>query len=1066
MARFFIDRPVFAWVIAIIIMLFGTISILTLPVSQYPQIAPPGVSIRATYNGVSAQVLENSVTQILEQKLQGLDDLLYMSATSDSAGMVRINLTFDPKVNPDIAQTQVMNKVQLAMSQLPQEVQKNGVRVEKATTMFVKVYSFISTDGSMDSADLCDYVATYVQDALSRVPGVGGVNLFGAQYAMRIWLDPVKLHSYSLVPADVAAAIQAQNAQVSAGQLGGAPAVEGVRLNVTVNAQDRMQRPEQFEEILVRTNPDGSIVRLKDVARVELGSESYVAFSRYSRQPAAGLGLYLATGGNALEVANAADKKIEELSRYFPKGLEVVTAFSTTPFVVLSIEEVVKTLVEAIALVFIVMLVFLQNFRATLIPTIAVPVVLLGTFGVMAAFGFSINTLTMFGLVLAIGLLVDDAIVVVENVVRIMNEERLSPREATRKSMDQITGAIVGIALVLAAVFLPMAFFGGSVGIIYRQFSITIVSAMLLSVLVAIVLTPALCATILRNDGTMRAQSGFFGWFNKKFDAFSLRYQHRVGVITRQPKRWMLAFVMFIAAMVFLFRALPTSFLPDEDQGALMVLYTLPAGATQEETVAVAKKIEDYFLDQEKDCVRGTMAIIGFSFSGSGQNTGMAFIDLKDWEERDSEDKRVFAIARRAMAHFSQIREAMIFAFAPPAIIELGTATGFDFQLQDRGGLGHEALTAARNQLLGMAAQSPVLAKVRPNGQEDTAQLQITVDREKAGMFGLSLDSINNTLSAAWGSAYIDDFINRGRVKKVMIQGDAPYRMAPEDFNNWYFRNSAGEMVPFSAIATASWTYGPSRLERYNAFPSINIQGEAAPGQSSGAAMAEMERLAAQLPQGIGFEWTGLSYQERMSGAQAPMLYALSLLVVFLCLAALYESWTVPFSVMLVVPLGIFGALAAATGRGMTNDIYFQVALLATIGLSAKNAILIVEFAKELYDSGQDLYSAVMEAARLRLRPILMTSFAFLLGVLPLAISTGAGSGSQNAIGTGVLGGTFAATTLGIFFVPIFYVVIMKLFSGKEREARKAARKAARRAERQASLAVPQDTREHKDDNA
>ncbi len=1043
MARFFIDRPVFAWVIAIIIMLFGVLSITTLPVAQYPQIAPPSVSIRATYNGVSARVLEDSVTQILEQKLQGLDDLLYMSASSDSAGQVRMDLTFDPKVNPDIAQTQVMNKVQLAMSQLPSQVQQNGVRVEKGRTMFIKVYAFISEDGSMSARDLCDYVATYVQDTLSRVQGVGGVNLFGSQYAMRVWLNPEKLQSYSLIPSDISAAIQAQNAQVSPGQLGGAPATEGTRLNVTVSAQNRMQTVEQFENILIRTNADGSQVRLKDVARVELGSETYGSYARYCGRPAAGLGMYLATGGNALEVVRAADKKLEELSRYFPSGLKVASVFDTTPFVVLSIEEVVKTLCEAIVLVFIVMLVFLQNFRATLIPTIAVPVVLLGTFGVMSAFGFSINTLTMFGLVLAIGLLVDDAIVVVENVIRVMNDERLPPREATRKSMDQITGAIVGIALVLAAVFLPMAFFGGSVGIIYRQFSITIASSMLLSVIVAIVLTPALCATILKPTNTLHSQQGFFGWFNRKFDAFTVTYQKGVGHVTRRPKRWMLAMFFFVIAMCVLFKILPTSFLPDEDQGQMMVMYNLPSGATQEETEAVAAKIEKYFLENEKDSVSGIMAVIGFSFSGSGQHTGMAFVELKDWAERDSEEKRVFAIAKRAMAYFSRMREAVVYAFAPPAITELGTATGFDFELEDRGGLGHEALMAARNKLLYMAAQSPLLAKVRPNGQEDAPQLQVTVDREKAEMLGISLASINYTLSSAWGSDYIDDFINRGRVKKVMIQADAPYRMSTEDFNRWYFRNDKGGMVPFSAVAKQSWAYGPMRLERYNAFPAINIQGEAAPGQSSGSAMAEMERLAGQLQRGIGFEWTGLSYQERMSGAQAPALYALSLLVVFLCLAALYESWTVPFSVLMVVPLGIFGALAAAMLRGMNNDIYFQVALLATIGLSAKNAILIVEFAKDLYDEGHSLLSAVQEAARLRLRPILMTSFAFLLGVAPLAISTGAGSGSQNAIGTGILGGTFAATALGIFFVPIFYVVVMQLFSQKEREARKAVQRTA-----------------------
>lgn len=1032
MARFFIDRPVFAWVIAIIIMLAGGLSILQLPVAQYPEIAPPTVTVTARYPGASAKTLEDSVTQVIEQKMQGIDNLLYMNSTSDSSGSVEVKLTFLAGTNPDIAQVQVQNKVQLAMTSLPQEVQKQGVKVEKSSSLFLIVYGFISEDGSMDEADLSDYIATNVQDNLARVPGVGSVTMFGAPYAMRIWLDPAKLDNFSMVPEDVANAIRAQNAQVSAGQIGATPSIQGQRMNVTVTAQTRMQTPEQFENVLLRVNPDGSTVRLRDVATVELGSERYDITVKYNGMATTAVAVNLASGANALEVVSATRAKLQEMAAYFPEGMKLVEPFDTSPFVRISIREVVKTLMEAIVLVFLVMYLFLQNVRATLIPTIAVPVVLLGTFGVLAAFGYSINTLTMFGVVLAIGLLVDDAIVVVENVERVMEEEHLSPIEATRKSMDQITGALVGIGLVLSAVFLPMAFFGGSVGVIYRQFSITIIASMALSVVVAIVLTPALCATILKHRDSTHTRYGFFGWFNRKFDAATMSYQSKVNAMARRGGRMMFLFLLLVVGMAFIFRQLPTAFLPDEDQGTLFAMFTLPANATQEEAQAVAKKMEEHFLNNEKATVDSIMTVCGFSFSGNGQNSGMGFVRLKDWDQRGDPSLRVNAIAGRAMAAFSQIREAMVFAFAPPAIMELGTAIGFDFMLQDRGGRGHEALVAARNQLLGMAAQSPLLRQVRPNGQEDTPQFQIDVDREKAGMLGLSLASINDTLATAWGSSYVDDFVDNGRVKRVYMQGDAPARMAPEDMQKWYFRNTTGQMVPFSAFATAHWTYGPTRLERYNGLPAMQILGEAAPGRSSGEAMLEMERLASQLPEGFGFEWSGLSYQERLSGSQAPALYALSILVVFLCLAALYESWSVPFAVLLVVPLGVLGALVAAWGRGMSNDVYFQVALLATIGLSAKNAILIVEFAKSLHESGRDIISSVTEAARMRLRPILMTSLAFLLGVLPLAISTGAGSGSQNAIGTGVMGGTFAATALGIFFVPVFFVVVTGIFARRK----------------------------------
>lgn len=1037
MAKFFIDRPIFAWVIALVIMLAGALSILKLPVSQYPSIAPPSVTISANYPGASAQTLQDTVTQVIEQQMKGIDHLTYMSSTSDSSGSASITLTFDAGTDPDIAQVQVQNKLSLATPLLPQEVQRQGISVSKSSSSFLMVLGFVSEDGSMSGSDLTDYVVANLRDPISRVNGVGTVQVFGSQYAMRVWLDPNRLDKFRLTPSDIATAITAQNAQISAGQLGGTPSIPGQQINATITAQTRLQTAEQFEQILLRVQPDGSKVLLKDVARVEIGSESYDTVARFNGKPAAGVGIQLATGANALDTASALEAKLAELQPYFPAGTKVVIPYDTTPFVEVSIHEVIKTLGEAIVLVFLVMYLFLQNWRATLIPTIAVPVVLLGTFGVLAAAGFSINMLTMFAMVLAIGLLVDDAIVVVENVERVMSEDGLSPREATRKSMGQITGALVGIALVLSAVFVPMAFFGGSTGVIYRQFSITIVSAMVLSVLVAMILTPALCATLLKpvQKGHHIVDTGFFGWFNRVFDTGTQRYQSGVRGILGRSKRFMLIYGVIIAVMALMFMRLPTSFLPDEDQGILFSQIQLPAGATQERTLEVIKQVEQHFMVKEKDAVSSVFAVAGFSFSGNGQNNAIAFVSLKDWDQRDGKTQSVKALAGRAMGAFSQIKDAMVFAFAPPAVVELGNATGFDLQLQDRGGLGHDKLMEARNQLLGMAAKSPALAGVRPNGQEDTPQLRINIDQQKATAQGLSIAAINDTLSSAWGGAYVNDFIDRGRVKKVYLQADAPYRMVPEDLNKWFVRNTQGDMVPFSSFATASWEYGSPRLERYNGVPSLEILGEPAPGKSSGEAMQEVEDMIAKLPPGIGYEWTGLSFQERMTGSQAPALYAISLLVVFLCLAALYESWSIPFAVMLSVPLGVVGAVVATSVTGLSNDVYFKVGLLTTIGLAAKNAILIVEFAKELYEGGMGLIDATLEAVRMRLRPILMTSLAFTLGVLPLAINNGAGSGAQNAIGTGVVGGMISATVLVIFLVPLFFVLVRHLADRKRTAA-------------------------------
>ncbi len=1041
MARFFIDRPIFAWVIAIIIMLAGGLSITQLPISMYPTIAPPAVTISASYPGASAKVVEDSVIQIIEQNMKGLDGLIYMSATSESTGRGNITLTFDNATNPDIAQVQVQNKLQLAMPLLPQEVQRQGVNVSKSRSGFLLIIAFVSEDGSMSREDIADYVGTNILDPMSRVPGVGTVQVFGAKYAMRIWLDPHKLDTFDLDTSEVIAAIRAQNAQVTVGQLGGTPAVPGQQLNASISAQERLQTPEQFREIVVRSNADGSVLTLGDIARVEIGSETYEFISRINGKPAVGMAVSLATGANALDTSAGVEQALAALKPFFPAGLNAVVPFDTTPFVRVSIEEVVKTLAEAIVLVFLVMYLFLQNFRATLIPTIAVPVVLLGTFGVLAVLGFSINMLTMFAMVLAIGLLVDDAIVVVENVERLMSEEGLSPLEATRKSMDQITGALIGIGLVLSAVFVPMAFMAGSTGIIYRQFSGTIVSAMALSVLVAIVLTPALCATILKplKKGEHHEETRFFRWFNRNFDRGATTYQGVVRGMLARTGRFMAIFAALTLVMVYLYARLPSAFLPQEDQGSVLTQVIAPVGATQQRTMQSVEKLEQHFIENEKDTVEAIFSVQGFSFSGTGQNNAMAFVNLKDWSERDEPGLRADAVAARAMGALSQIKDAFAFAFVLPPIPELGISSGFAFYLKDNAGLGHEALTAARNQFLGAAAQSKLLANVRPNGQDDRPQFRIDVDEKKAAALGLSIADINATLSAAWGGQYIDDFIDRGRVKRVYVQADAPYRMTPEDFNLWSVRNRTGKMVPVAAIASSRWEYASPRLERYNGIAAMEINGQGAPGVSTGAAMDEVERLVAELPAGFGLEWTAVSYQERQAGTQTPLLYALSLLVVFLCLAALYESWSIPTAVLLVAPLGILGATLANTLRGMERDVYFQVAMLTTVGLTSKNAILIIEFAKQNLENGMELIAATTQAVRIRLRPILMTSIAFGFGVLPLALASGAGSGAQRAIGTGVLGGMIVGTGLGVIFVPLFFIVVERLFVQRKHATQPAA---------------------------
>ena len=1037
MANFFIDRPIFAWVIAIIISLTGLLAINSLPVEQYPNLAPPTVRISASYPGASAQTLENTVTQIIEQNMTGLDGLLYMSSQSSSTGSATITLTFQAGINPNEAMQQVQNQLQGATRKLPQDVQQQGITVSKSGDNSLMTVAFVSTDHSMTRQDIADYVASNLQDPISRIDGVGSVDAFGSQYAMRIWLDPNKLNSYNLTSQNVVNAIETQNNQIAVGQVGGTPSVNGQALNATMNAQAQLQTPEQFRDITLRVNADGSYVTLGDVATVELGAENYDYLSRYNGMPASGMSIKLASGANELATDKLVKAKLGELEQYFPHGLKVEYAYETTPFVQASIKDVVKTLFEAIFLVFLVMYLFLQNFRATLIPTIAVPVVLLGTYAVLYAFGYSINTLTMFAMVLAIGLLVDDAIVVVENVERVMAEEGLSPREATRKSMAQIQSALVGIALVLSAVFVPMAFFGGTTGAIYRQFSITIVSAMVFSVLVALILTPALCSTLLKpiKQGQVHTKRGFFGWFNRVFDRSTRQYENGVARVVRNSGKTMLLYLLIIVGLALAFTRLPTSFLPLEDRGAFMTQIQLPVGSTQQQTLKVVEKVENYLLQDEKKNVVSVFSIIGSGPGGNGQNVARMFVRLKHWDERTGPDDTSFAIIDRATTAFGKIKEARVFASSPPAISGLGNSAGFDMELEDHAGLGHAELMKARDTLLAAAAKEPLLTRVRHNGLDDSPQLQVNIDQRKAQALGVDIDDINSTLKTAWGSTYVNDFIDRGRVKKVYVQGAAPYRMLPDDIYRWYVNNSSGAMVPFSAFADSKWTYGSPRLERYNGNAALEIVGEAATGVSTGTAMDIMERLVSQLPNGIGLEWTGMSYQERLSGAQAPALYAISLLVVFLCLAALYESWSIPFSVMLVVPLGVLGAVCATWIRGLENDVYFQVGLLTIIGLSAKNAILIVEFANELHRSGKDLLEATLEACRLRLRPILMTSLAFIFGVLPMAISHGAGSGSQHAVGTGVLGGMFTATFLAIFFVPVFFILVRRRFPGKTASA-------------------------------
>jgi multidrug efflux pump len=1033
LSRFFIDRPIFAWVIALIIMIAGTLAVFNLPVRQYPAIAPPTIGINVNYAGASAQTLQDTVVQVIEQQLNGIDNLDYMNSDAQADGTATITLTFTIGTDPDVAQVQVQNKLSLAMPNLPQEVQQAGVRVNKPARNFLIVLGFISGDGSMSNEDLTDYVATNLLDPLQRTKGVGDVTIFGAQYAMRIWVDPSKLNNYGLTTSDVVDAIRAQNVQVSAGSIGGLPAAPGTAINASIIGPTRLSTPDQFREILLRVNPDGSQVRIGDVARVGLNSESYIRDTKYNGKPAAGVAVRLAAGQNALETVNGIHETLDRLAPFFPRGFEVVYPLDTTPFVRTSIKEVVKTLIEAVVLVFLVMYLFLQNARATIIPTIAVPVVLLGTFGVLAAFGFSINTLTMFGMALSIGLLVDDAIVVVENVERVMAEEGLSPREATRKSMDQITGALVAIALVLGAVFVPMAFFGGSIGVIYRQFSITLVSAMSLSVLVALILTPALCATILKPlppSGHVE-HKGFFKWFNTWFDRGRAKHASGLDSMLARTGRSMLVYVGIVVAMGLLFTRIPSSFLPNEDPGFMYGQVQTPPGASKERTWEALDLAQKYMTEQEKDTVEGVLTVNGFNFAGTGQNSGLLFIKLRDWDERSKPEQQIGALLGRANQYFSSIQTANIIAVPPPAVLELGNTAGFDMMLQNRGGLSREAFMAARNQLLGEAAKDPRLANVRPNGVEDAPQFKLDIDREKASALGVSIADINQTLQTGWASTYVNDFIDRGRVKRVYVQGDPGSRMQPEDLNRWYVRNQQGGMVPFSAIGHGEWTYGPQKLTRFNGVPAFQIQGAQAPGHSSGEAMKAMEEIVAKLPAGVGLEWNGLSYEEKKSGSQAPLLYALSLAIVFLCLAALYESWTIPMTVILVVPLGVVGAVIATLARGLTNDAYFQVGLLVTIGLAAKSAILIVEFAKEGFDRGEGLVESVVHAARQRLRPILMTSLAFMSGVLPLAISSGAGSGAQHAVGTGVIGGMLFSTFLAVFFVPVFFVVVLRRFKVK-----------------------------------
>ena len=1031
LARFFANRPVFAWVISLTIILAGVASIEVLPVAQYPEVAPPSITISAFYSGASADTVENSVTQVIEQQLTGIDGLLYFSSTSSADGGANITVTFAQGTDPDTAQVQVQNKVQQAIPRLPTSVQQQGIVVNKSRTNFLTIVGIYDRTDKATSGDIADYISSTLADPIARVTGVGSIHVFGASYAMRIWLDPAKLMAFKLMPSDVEDAIRAQNVQVSAGQIGQQPAPPGQQLNATVTAQSKLHSAAEFRNIILRTDPSGATVRLGDVARVELGSESYDVATRLDGHPAAGLAVMLAPDANALTVADNVKTAVNGLARSMPEGWSVAYPFDSTTFIRISIEEVVKTLLEAIGLVVIVMFIFLQSWRATLIPVIAVPVVLLGTFCVLRVLGYSINTLTMFGLVLSIGLLVDDAIVVVENVERLLREEHLSPVDATIRSMKEITGALIGVATVLSAVFLPMAFFTGATGVIYRQFSVTIVASMLLSVLVALTVTPAMCASLLRPAGHEGAHRGFFGWFNRGFDRMTERYRRLVARMLKGPVRWLVPYLAVVGGMLALLGRLPTGFLPPEDQGTGMVIWTLPAGASQARTLEVAKKVEQYYLGPEGKNVAALFTVAGFSFIGNGQNAGMAFVAFKPWDERPGPENTADAIARRATAHLSSIRDAQVFSLTPPAIRELGQSQGFDFELEATPGTDRAALAKARDQLIGAASKDSKLVAVRRTDLPETPQLHVDIDQAKAAALGLAPRDIASTLSAAWGGDYVNDFVDRGRVKRVFVQGDAPYRSKPSDLAKWYVRGASGTMTPFDAFATTRWTFGPQALGRYNGLAAYGIQGQAAPGVSSGTAMDEVEHLAHQLPPGTTYAWTGLSYQERLASNQATRLYAISILLIFLCLAALYESWSVPFSVLMVIPLGVVGAVVAATLRGLENDVYFQVALLTTIGLSSKNAILIVEFAEDAYHRGASAVEAAVTGARLRLRPILMTSLAFVAGVMPLAVSTGAGANSRISIGTGIVGGTVTGTLLAVFLVPVFFVIVRKLVRGK-----------------------------------
>jgi len=1043
LSRFFLKRPVFAWVISIILMVGGILAIFKLPVSQYPNIAPPSIAITAFYPGASAETVENSVTQIIEQKMTGFENMLYLSASSDSSGNSRIELTFAAGTDPDNAWSQVQNKLQLAMANLPDVVQKQGVKVSKSTHNYLIVIGLVSETDNLNANDLRDYAKSTLEKVVSRVPGVGEVEEMGGEYSMRVWLNIDKLIEYQLTVEDVIGALRLYNVEVSAGQFGGAPAKKGQRLNAAIIVQNMLKTPEEFESIPIRTKPDGSMVTIKDIARTELGTEFYDVDAKYNGKPCAVMTVRKAAGANALDTVDAIRAKLKEMEQYFPHGMKVVYPYDTTPFVRVAISEVVKALFEAIGLVFLVMYLFMGNMRATLIPTIAVPVVILGTFLFLGIFGFSINMLTMFAMVLAIGLLVDNAIVVVENVERIMSEEGLSPYEATSKSMDQISSALIGIGLVLSAVFGPMAFFSGSTGVIYRQLSITMVISMLLSVVVALILSPVLCATFLKPvpkghepaDASVWFLRPFFRWFDKTFIKFRDGYLVVVARCLAKKFRYIVVFLVIVVAMVWLFKKMPTAYLPDEDQGTLLVQVVLPVGSTLEQTETVMNKISDYFLTQETNAVKSCQIVSGANFAGQGQNAAMAFVDMQDWELRKDKSLNVFSVAQRAMKEFSKFKNARIFVFAPPSVSELGVAQGFDFELVDRGGLGHSQLMAARNQLFEMAAKDPRVAKVRPNGFEDMPEYRVDVSWKKAGMLETPIDSIHDTISASFGSAYVNNFIQGGRVKRVYVQADVPYRMLPTDLEKLYVRNNASKMVPFSAFATGRWTTGSPRLERFNAFPSLNILGEAAPGKSSGEAMRAMEEFVKKLPSGIGYEWNGLSYQERQASSQAGPLYAFSILVIFLCLAALYESWPIPIAILISLPLGVIGGLLASTWRGLPNDIYFQIGLLTTLGLTTKNAILIVQFAKSRVDDGMNLIESTMEAVKLRLRPIVMTSLAFGFGVLPLAFANGAGSGAQKAIGTAVVGGVITSTLLTTVFVPLFYVIIQKNFGRQRKQA-------------------------------